>query len=176
MADQTVNYLRRDHRDLRGVLAHLELLLDALDDEKSWTAERCGKFESISDFLSTRLTQLYFKECHILYPALDGLFSLREGPLALLCDEHKEVVDCFGDLCRAGSSLCVSKNKERDIRAFIASGRSSLELLRNHLYKEDRVLFPMVARFLTPERDVELLKKMEAVGTEEILGPGRDRE
>lgn len=176
MADLTVNHLRRDHRDLRSVLAGLELLLDGLDDEKRWTPERCEKFESVSEFLSARLAQLNRKECEILYPALQGLFSLQEGPVAMLCDEHKTVLGFFGELHRAGSSLSVGEEEEQNLKAFTASGRKSIEILRNHLYKEERVLFPMVTRFLTPDRDAELIKKMEAMSAEDISNTRRNGE
>jgi hemerythrin-like domain-containing protein len=38
-----------------------------------------------------------------------------------------------------------------------------LRLIQDHLYKENRVLFPMVARFLSPERDAALLERMRAI-------------
>jgi iron-sulfur cluster repair protein YtfE (RIC family) len=39
--------------------------------------------------------------------------------------------------------------------------------LTNHIYKEERVLFPMVARFLPSDLDAHLLRQMEA------MTPGR---
>ena len=46
---------------------------------------------------------------------------------------------------------------------FQRAGRAALQTQRNHLYKEEVVLFPMVARFLSPDRDALLLRQLQVL-------------
>jgi iron-sulfur cluster repair protein YtfE (RIC family) len=49
------------------------------------------------------------------------------------------------------------------IQKFLFFGRALLQLLRDHSYKEERVLFPMVARLLRPEIDTRIASDMETL-------------
>jgi hemerythrin-like domain-containing protein len=163
MPDLTVNHLRRDHQEARKVLARLESLLDELDEDLRWTPEHCAIFGEVSEFLTGHLIRIIRKQDEILYPALEGLFPLHEGPLSVLRGEHEALSAHFREACRAGKLLCGGKDTEQNLHAFTKSGRKGLEILQDHLYKEERVLLAMVARYLTPERDAELLKKMQTL-------------
>jgi len=165
MAELTVNHLRRDHQEARKVLAQFEALLSQLDKHPLWTPEQREAFEHIRDFLNRPLVLLIRKKDEILFPALEGLFPLDEGPLALLRDEHEMLLSLFREACRAGESLSTGENQGKHLRALQVSGRKGMELLNDHLYKEEKVLFPMAARYLTPERDVELSTRMESLGS-----------
>lgn len=165
MADLTVNHLRRDHQEARKVMAEFESLLVALDADPKWTPERRAVLDAVRLFLSGPLALLIRKKDEILYPALEGLFPLDEGPLALLRDEHKALLSHFREACRAGDSLNSGEDQGRNFCAFRISGRKATELLNDHLYKEEKVLFPMAARYLTPERDEELFNRMESLGS-----------
>ncbi len=164
MPDLTVNHLRRDHEAARKVLERFESLLESLDADPNWTPERCVAFGDISKFLTVGLVLLIRKQDEILYPALEGLFPLHEGPLAVLRAEHAALTAHFRDACHAGKLLCKGEDHDHNLRIFTKAGRKGLEILQDHLYKEERVLLPMVARFLTPERDAVLLKQMEKLG------------
>jgi len=41
--------------------------------------------------------------------------------------------------------------------------------LRDYIYKEGMILFPMVARFLSPERDAQLLQQMKVITKRKAL-------
>jgi hemerythrin-like domain-containing protein len=163
MADSSIKHLLRDHREARGVLSELDSLLDAIVREQQWSPERSQAFRKISDFFLENLCCLIRKEDEILYPSLVGLFPTELGPLSVLRSEHKRLCAAFRELCEAGKSLAEGKSSPQALEDFERSGRSAAEVLRDHMYKEERVLFPMVARYLTPERDAELLQKMQSL-------------
>lgn len=165
MSDLSVRHLLRDHQEAQKVLSELESLLDALDSDLAWTAERCATFRRISNFFTHNLCCLVRKEDEILYPSLNGLFPPDFGPLALLRGEHEALCRNFQHLCEVGQSLCQGENSPQALKDFARFGRGAAEVLRDHLYKEKRVLFPMVTRFLSPELDAELLQKMENLRT-----------
>ena len=46
---------------------------------------------------------------------------------------------------------------------FHAAARTTLRLARDHIYKQEIVFFPMIVRFVSPERDAQLLARMETL-------------
>jgi iron-sulfur cluster repair protein YtfE (RIC family) len=48
------------------------------------------------------------------------------------------------------------------LESFLRHSRAISEMMRDHIYKEDRILFPLVARFLSGVRDAYLAREMEA--------------
>lgn len=165
MADLTVNHLRRDHQQAREALNQLVSLLDELEKDPRWTPERCADFGGICKFLTCGLDLLVRKQDEVLYPALAGLFPNQDGPLSVLRGEHQALSRHFREVCRAGKALCKGEDAEKNLHILCKDGRIAAEILGDHLYKEERVLFPMVTRFLTPERDAELLNRMESIAS-----------
>lgn len=142
-------------------MAQLEALLDSLDRNPRWTPERSASLSAISRFFAEDLCSLIRKEDEILYPALSGLFPTDPGPLSVLRKEHRDLCLSFRKMYDIGKSLNEGDNPPETLAELQRSGRMAADVLEDHLYKEDRVLFPMAARFLTPERDTELIRKME---------------
>jgi hemerythrin-like domain-containing protein len=166
MAELTVDHLRHEHQEAREVMAQLEMLLSQLEKDPRWTPERCATFELIRSFVSSPLVLLIRKKNEVLFPALEGLFPLHDGPLALLQKEHQDLLAHFGEVCRAGDSLCRGANEASNLQVFNSAGRKGVDLLHNQIYKEEKILFPMAARFLTAERDADLLARMKALKVE----------
>lgn len=167
MADLSVNHLLREHREARKFLAKLESLVEALEADPRWTTERREAFQQISRFFLEDLCLLVHMEDEVLYPSLHGIFPADFGPLRLLRDEHETLCHNFRHLCEAGNSMKEGQHSGHAIEDLKRFGRKGMEVLNDHLYKEERVLFPMVARFLTPERDAELLGRMQSLRTAE---------
>jgi hemerythrin-like domain-containing protein len=171
MADSTVKHLLQDHQQARAVLAELDSLLDAVARDQQWSAERSQAFHKITQFFLGDLCCLIRKEDEILYPSLGGLFPSELGPLSVLRSEHQRLCAAFRELSEVGKSLAEGKTSPQALQDFERHGRSGAEVLRDHMYKEERVLFPMVARFLTPERDAELLQQMQNLQPGKIPRP-----
>ncbi len=165
MADLAINHLRRDHQHARKILTELESLLNALDSDVQWTPERQETCDRLTKYFTEDLTSLIRKEDEILYPSLKELFPSDFGPLSVLRSEHQSLCINFRRLCEIGKSLRPGESSPETLRDFEQCGWKAVEVLHDHLYKEDRVLFPMVARFLTPELDAELVGKMENLHT-----------
>lgn len=167
MADLSVNHLLREHREAREFLAKLDSLVEALEADPRWTPERREAFQQISSFFLGDLCLFVREENEVLHPALRELFPPDLGPLALLRDEHETLCHNLRHLCEAGNSLKEGQHSWHAIEDLKRFGRKAMEVLHDHLYKEERVVFPMVARFLTPERDAELIERMQSLRTAE---------
>jgi hemerythrin-like domain-containing protein len=58
-------------------------------------------------------------------------------------------------------ALAADEASPQSVQCFLRAARAFGQLLRDHIFKEDRVLFPMVARHLPAEKDAELLAAMQ---------------
>ena len=163
MADSAVNHLRGDHQQARKFLAQLASLLDALAQNRHWTAEHRESFRKLTVFFEHELCLLIRKEDEILYPALRDLFPTDPGPLAVLRSEHRDLCRNFHKVCEIGRSFSDGDLATSSLEEFQSCAREAVEVLEDHLYKEERVLLPMVARFLPPQRDAELVRRMESL-------------
>lgn len=84
------------------------------------------------------------------------------GPLAVLRGEHRELRQHFEKLRTTSGAMEAWDGTPATLQTFLQHGRALAQLMRDHIYKEDRILFPMVAKFLSGVRDAYLLREMEA--------------
>ena len=175
MAELSIQHLLRDHRECARILAELESLLDTQKADPEWTAGRSTAFARISRFFNEVVIGHIRKEEEVLFPALEAFLPRDVGPLAVLRAEHADTCENFRRLCVSGESSAQRDNPPQLLEDFQRAGRKVLEVVRDHIYKEDRVLFPMVARFLSPELDAEILRRMEAISRYEASSVGPER-
>ena len=163
MPDLAVQHLLRDHREGEKAVALIEELLAAQAGNPQWDAARRELFAQIVHFFEDVVIDHVQKEEQVLFPALESFLPREMGPLAVLRGEHREICAHFRRLCELGGMLSLGKVDAPLRQEFERVARATVQLTRDHIYKEDRVLFPMIARFLTPERDAFLLHEMEAL-------------
>ncbi len=164
MSQRSIEHLVRDHRQIEKIVAELELLLDSHKVKRCWMAEHALAFLSIADrFAGTVIPHLH-KEEEFFFPALEEFLPREEGPLAVLRDEHAQLRAHFRDVRDTGQKLVVGNGPPQLAGDFQKAGRAALQILRDHIYKQENVLFPMVGRMLAAERDNEILHQMEALG------------
>lgn len=160
MADQCIQHLLQEHRAAEEILASLDALLDSLVQNPSWSANRDAAFARVRQFITSDLPLHKCKEDTVLFPALVGFLPSDSGPLDVLRGEFAAISAEAARMVECAAALVQDNASPRLIRNFLHAGRSFVQLLRDHIYKEDRVLFPMVARYLPPEKDAELLAAM----------------
>jgi hemerythrin-like domain-containing protein len=156
MAD-AVDTLMSEHRIIERVLEALEL-----------AAKRdlpASFYERALEFISSFADKCHHgKEEERLFPVLERNGVPREGgPIGVMCEEHVE-----------------GRDHVRRMREFLRLGkldglrRESLEyaaLLRQHIRKEDDVLFVMARHVLRPEEARRLARDFD-----EVDGAARPRE
>lgn len=143
--------LSREHQVVLGRLDALERALDAYDVN--------GLREALH-FFDERLVLHRRKEEEVLFPALGAHIGTEVGPVACMLEEHRderEKIETIRDALRDPSSTGA-----RD--RILAAGRYILELLRHHIQKEDRVLFPMAESVLSDEEKKAVKSGMDAIG------------
>jgi hemerythrin-like domain-containing protein len=163
--EKATDALKHDHRVMEKVLAVLERLVDFSGDPSMGLWEKTVNF--IRGF-ADRCHQL--KEEKILFPALEERGMVREGgPIGIMLAEHEE-----GRKYTRAMSVAVAFGKgdpEATIPTLLENGRAYLRLLRDHIRKEEEVLFELADGLLTREEQRALAREFEEYEAKEI-GPG----
>lgn len=128
--------LRDEHRLILAVSGALEALLEAATLDHV-AIERCIRF-----------VRLFADACHhgkeegLLFPALEECGLPREsGPIAVMLHEHRRGREHVAAMVQA---LPGSRAGQADDQArLVHAGRAYVDLIRNHIFKEDKVLFEM---------------------------------
>jgi hemerythrin-like domain-containing protein len=160
MAGQCIQHLLEEHRAAEEILAALDALLDSLEQERNWSAARAETFARVRQFVAHGWPLHECKEDTILFPALAGFLPSDTGPLDVLRSEFAGIAVEAGRMVECAAALAQGEAAPQLVHSFLRAGRAFGQLLRDHVYKEDRVLFPMVARHLPDEKDAELLAAM----------------
>ena len=98
------------------------------------------------------------KEETILFPALRRASASQGRPVEHLLVEHEQERSAVEDL---ETDLRLSRRKE-----FVAEANQLSSKLRNHIYKEDRILFETANAILDPTEDSAVLQNLKSFETE----------
>ena len=109
----------------------------------------------------------HLKEEDLLFPAMEEVGIPHEGgPIGVMLSEHT-----IGREYVKGLSLGISnydKGNSSAANQIIENARNYASLLSDRIYKEDNVLYPVAEMQIPKEKQDELLKQFETVGSEEI--------
>lgn len=146
--------LRSEHRVIEQVL---DCLVKLVDRGESSGAFDWRSAEQVVDFMRNFADGCHHaKEEEQLFPALDqrGL-SPDLGPTAVMREEHaqgRRHIKAIADAVAHGLRGDYSHANE-----FATHARAYIELLRQHIQKEDHCLFPMAERLLSEADHEELV-------------------
>lgn len=157
-----MEFLLRDHREIAQALGELEAFLDARKSATRWTPEDTTAFERVRREFEQAVFPHARMEDEVFYSFLEDFLPRDIGPLAVLRGEHRDFENGFQRMNSAGTALSQGAAEPYLRHEFLRHGSAVLQTLRDHMYKEEHILFPMVVRFLSPEREALLLRQMEA--------------
>lgn len=154
-------------REHERILLALDVL-DRLADGAAAGALDPGRIERLLDFLVAYADRRHHaKEEQVLFPKLAerGLPS-DGGPVGVMLEEHEEGRDAIADMrdALAGAARGEAEGGARFAQA--AAAYSSL--LREHIEKEDAVLFPMAEDLLDDDGAAEVARGFAAVDEDEV--------
>jgi hemerythrin-like domain-containing protein len=160
--------LTNDHQAILTALSIFSRILD------SYRSSLQIAPEDLVDFIG--FLKEFADKCHhgkeegILFPALVAAgVPDRGGPIGVMISEHIQGRGFIHDMEEALDDDPV------DLIKFEKAGRSYINLLRNHIQKENTVLFPMADRVLSEEQLKEIYQKF-AEHEEKVIGQGRHAE
>jgi hemerythrin-like domain-containing protein len=161
--------LKEEHRI---ILHMIKILLVASDKLEKGEAVSPDVFKKAGDFVGVFADRCHHgKEEGELFPALErkGILKHR-GPIAVMLMEHE-----LGRLFVKGLNEAVEKYERGDKtakNAIVENARGYADLLDQHIYKEDNILYPMGDKVLSEADNGELLEKFEGI-EKDMIGEGK---
>ncbi len=162
---QATEMLMEEHRVIERVIGALETAAKRLRNNESVEPEF---FLQAADFIRNFADGCHHaKEEGVLFKAMLAAGMRPEGShVAVMLVEHDQAREYTAGMVSAAVGV-----KQRDPRAadqLIADALGYAALLRQHIQKEDRVLYPMADQVIPTERHAQVLR--DCRGAEEAAG------
>ncbi len=164
---QPTQVLREEHQVILRVLAVLEALVSR--------SQRGDGFEAAALGQCVTFFKLFADACHhakeedLLFPVMEAAGIPRDGgPIGVMLYEHKlarEHTAAMADALKA-----VDAGNDAAIQRFHAAAGQYIELLTNHIFKEDNVLFNMGDRVMPADARTTLCRQFCEVGCRSFGG------
>jgi hemerythrin-like domain-containing protein len=161
--------LKAEHRAIERMLRVLGGVSERLESGDPVDAAHLAQ---IVEFI-----QVFADRCHhgkeedLLFVAMaEAGIPTEGGPIGVMLREHVSGREYVGTMNHAAKQYVAGNAQAAE--AFAAAARGYVELLRQHIAKEDNILYPMADRALSQAKQDELLEEFEVVEQERI-GPGR---
>ena len=153
--------LKNEHRLIEKMLNVLEKFCEKVKEDK-YNMDDAFK---IIDFFKNFADKCHHgKEEDMLFPELEKAGIPREGgPVGVMLIEHTE----GRNFIKGMESALKEKNPEK----FEKNAKGYIVLLRNHIFKEDNILFNMADIHIDENKQAELLERFEKF-EKEIIGEG----
>jgi hemerythrin-like domain-containing protein len=158
--------LMNEHRVIERMLAVVTVAANRIDKGDKVDQEL---FTGAADFFRNFADKCHHgKEEKILFAKMmERGVSGEVGPIAVMLREHED----GRAHVRRISELSAKKLDGKETQELVLQTRGYVELLGQHILKEDNVLYPMANQILTPEDQKELEKGFTEV-EEKVMGPG----
>lgn len=162
---QPTEILSGEHRVIEVVLGCLAQM--AQEAEKNGRVDKSSAEQAI-DFIRNFADGCHHgKEETHLFPAMESKGIPREhGPIGMMLWEHEQGRAFVRGM--AQSLEAAAAGEKPSVAAFVANANGYVELLRNHIHKEDHILFPMAGRVMNEADEKTLMEQFEKVETEHM--------
>ena len=150
-----VDILMAEHRVIERVLRALELRMQDLDQRPfpyEFVMQALDFFRNFADGCH------HAKEEELLFPLLEQRGIPREhGPVGCMLREHVQGRKCLAEI---RANVDAARDGSADASAAVrAAALDYVGLLRQHIDKEDNILFQMAIRALSPEDERQLAER-----------------
>jgi hemerythrin-like domain-containing protein len=110
-------------------------------------------------FVQNEIEHHNLREEEALFPVLDRYV---EGPTSVMRAEHRVIRTKFKALNRAYRAYMKSRNSRTSARELAVASRAVVQIMVNHIHKENHILFPLVQKFLTKDALREIARRLTA--------------
>jgi len=161
---QATDILMSEHRVIERVIASLESAAERL---AAGQAVRPGFFLDAAAFIKGFADGCHHrKEEGVLFERMAAAGLPREvGPIAVMLAEHEQGRAFTRGMRAAAERLAAGDAAAA--REVVANARGYAALLRQHIQKEDGILFPMAAQVIPAAQHAEVVEAFEHVEHEE---------
>jgi len=156
-------FLKQEHKKISEMLTVVTRVCSQLEAGNDVDPEHLDVVVKwISGFADKRH---HAKEETLLFPALEVAgIPVRQGPVGCMLEEHEVGRDYVKKMRQA---VLDSHQGIADAEsAFVKAARAYINLLEQHIYKEDNILYHMADTYLSPEQQKQLEQACHAVEAE----------
>jgi hemerythrin-like domain-containing protein len=163
-----VDSLMEEHRTIEQVLNCLECMADRCETGAPLDIESAA---SAIDFFRVFADRCHHgKEEDLLFPLMEQKgFSREQGPTGVMLDEHERGRRHVRGMADALRELTLGDLAGKIL--FVEHARAFVQLLREHIKKEDKCLFPMANQVFSEVDQDQLARSFSKVEHED-MGPG----
>ncbi|HTT32921.1 MAG TPA: hemerythrin domain-containing protein [Methylomirabilota bacterium] len=162
---QATEILRQEHDVILKMLDGL----DQMNQTLLANAEVArGTFDGFLEFF-----RLFADRCHhgkeedLLFPMLEQRGIPRGGgPIGVMLHEHDHGRELIQEMAAAAAEY--EKDRTTGSRRWVRAAQSYSQLLRDHILKENNILFHMAEQLLTSEEQISLAAAFEKTEMEKI--------
>ena len=160
---KAIKILMAEHRVIERVLTALEKAAQRLETNQM----RAGFFIDAAEFIKGFADGCHHrKEEGILFVAMTAHgIPQQGGPIGVMLAEHEQGRTFTRGMREAAQKLEAGDGSARE--AVLANGRGYASLLRQHIMKEDKILFPMADRVIPETEQEKIGEEFERVEKEE---------
>lgn len=153
---QAVEVLRHEHRVIERGLAVLEAMAHRMEHGETVPVD---KVQALLEFFRVFADQYHHgKEEGMLFPELEARGIPHEGgPIGVMLSEHDQGRALIAQMTEATNHLSDSMAQTQ----FVQAAHGYIQLLRQHISKEDNVLFKMAEGVLSAGDDRRLTDAFE---------------
>jgi hemerythrin-like domain-containing protein len=164
--------LKHEHRTIERMLAILEASAARVDMGQELPTEF---FPKVVDFIRNFADRCHHgKEEDNLFPAMEKRGIPRQtGPIGVMLIEHDQGREYVRGMDEAGKRF--ASGDKISLKAALDNALGYAELLRQHIDKEENILYQMADQVLTTTDQGELLSRFQEVERERI-GAGKHEE
>ena len=149
-----IEILMKEHDEGIKYLARLDNAADSIR-QNGFSAEAFEQIAEAIRFVDVDIRQHNEKEEKYLFPLMDRHVN---GPAKVMRSEHRELWRVFSELRKSVKDVEEGRIHGTSIKELLQSSKLLVELLSQHIAKENEVLFPMAKQVLSSE-EYEQLKE-----------------
>src|SRR3989304_1137754 len=147
--------LSNDHK---VVLEKLKLMEQTINNLKSNVK---NVLTDLKTFLRKEADLHFKKEEAALFPEMEKFIPRDEGPIGQMLLEHEDLYKYEDNFIRGVDLFSKDENNGEAQKLIRENGNSFINLLREHIYKEDNMLFMMADMHLEEDQINAIMKKFE---------------
>lgn len=167
----SINVLKEEHEEITKMLNILDKINERIRSRVEVDLEH---LERVLEFIKVFADKCHHgKEEGILFPKMEEHGVPRAGPIGVMLMEHELGRGYVKEMAEAVERYRAGDTEALDI--FAENAENYVELLRQHIDKENNILYIIAEMHIPRDEDERLLERFEELEKEKI-GPGRHRE
>ena len=170
---QPIQDLRMEHDAVRVTLRILDEICQTI--EESGAIIDIRHLDQLLEFFNVFVDKCHHgKEEELLFPALENVGVSRQGgPIGVLLNEHQQGREYVRNMHAALAQYM--KGNRKAVTELVKTAREYINLLDQHIDKENNVLFPLAETHLSEQEQAQLWEGFEIIETQKI-GAGKHEE